>query len=87
MVVYAEIATVAVFALRVVNHGNVRDKQVSQLPKVQRVCFYDARLSPTGTSPALSRMIQAKQDYLSAPISQPKLLSLQILVLLDLLTQ
>ena len=87
MFAYAEIATVAAFALRVVNHGQVRDNQISWRLRVWCDCYYYALLSPTGMSPALSRMIQAKQDYLSALISQPKLLSVQILVLLDLLTQ
>lgn len=84
---YAEIATAAAFASRVVNHGQVRDNQLSRLLRGRCDCCYYSLLSPTGTSPALSRMIQAKQDYLSALISQPELLSMQILVLLDLLTQ
>lgn len=65
---YAEIATVV---LRVVNHGQVRDRSPN--------CCYYGLLSPSGTSPTLRGMIQAKQDHLSAQISQLKLLSVQIL--------
>lgn len=69
---HTEGTAVAASAPRAANHGQVRDNQIL--------------LSPTGTSPAPSQMIQAQWHYLSTWISEPKLLSMPILVLLDLLT-